>query len=131
MSHVVRKPVFAICEQQRRRLACASAQSDQHLCFRCLDSIIPLVSISENASLHLVSVTVQTSLSPWSQTPKTGFLVMRLICKRKTYHSSEDGAPDPTCEPVNENTGIPLTPLESQGHHLHCSINRKQKLTLA
>ena len=23
---------FAICEQQRRRSACASAQSDQHLC---------------------------------------------------------------------------------------------------
>ena len=32
MSHVIRKPVFAICEQQRRRSACASAQSDQHLC---------------------------------------------------------------------------------------------------
>ena len=26
------KPVFAICEQQRRRSAYASAQSDQHLC---------------------------------------------------------------------------------------------------
>ena len=32
MSHVMRKPVYAICEQQRRRSACASAQSDQHLC---------------------------------------------------------------------------------------------------
>ena len=31
-SHVMRKPVFAICEQQRCRSACASAQSDQHLC---------------------------------------------------------------------------------------------------
>ena len=30
--HVMRKPVYAICEQQRRRSACASAQSDQHLC---------------------------------------------------------------------------------------------------
>ena len=28
MSHVMRKPVNAICEQQRRRSACASAQSD-------------------------------------------------------------------------------------------------------
>ena len=28
----MRKPVFAICEQQRRRSACASAQSDQRLC---------------------------------------------------------------------------------------------------
>ena len=27
------KTCFAICEQQRRRSACACAQSDQHLCF--------------------------------------------------------------------------------------------------
>ena len=32
MSHVMRKPVYAICEQRKRRSACASAQSDQHLC---------------------------------------------------------------------------------------------------
>ena len=32
----MRKPVYAICEQQRRRSACASAQSDQRLC--CLPS---------------------------------------------------------------------------------------------
>ena len=31
-SPIMRKPVYAICEQQRRRSACASAQSDQHLC---------------------------------------------------------------------------------------------------
>ena len=31
MSHVMRKPVFAICEQQRHRSPCASAQSDQRL----------------------------------------------------------------------------------------------------
>ena len=31
-SHVMRKPVFAICEQQKRRSACVSAQSDQRLC---------------------------------------------------------------------------------------------------
>ena len=31
MSHVMRKPVYAMCEQQRRRSACASAQSDQRL----------------------------------------------------------------------------------------------------
>ena len=29
----MRKPVYAICEQQRRRSACASAQSDQRLCY--------------------------------------------------------------------------------------------------
>ena len=32
MIHVMRKPVYAICEQQRSRSACASAESDQRLC---------------------------------------------------------------------------------------------------
>ena len=32
LSHVMRKPVYAICEQHRRRSACASAQSDHLLC---------------------------------------------------------------------------------------------------
>ena len=32
MSHVMRKAVYGVCEQQRRRSACASAQSDQRLC---------------------------------------------------------------------------------------------------
>ena len=47
---------------------------------RCLDSILPLVSISEISSLCLSSVAAQTGLNiPWSETPKTGFLVTRLI----------------------------------------------------
>ena len=32
MGLLMRKPVFALCEQQRLRSACASAKSDQHLC---------------------------------------------------------------------------------------------------
>ena len=32
LSLVIRKHVFALWEQQRRRSACTSAQSDQHLC---------------------------------------------------------------------------------------------------
>ena len=51
MSHVMRKPVYAMCEQQKRRSACASMQSDQRLVVRCLDSILPLVSVSRLASL--------------------------------------------------------------------------------
>ena len=47
---------------------------------RCLDSIIPLVSISEISSLCLASVTEQAGLSqPWSQTTTTGFLATRLF----------------------------------------------------
>ena len=47
---------------------------------RCLDSIIPLVSISEIPGLYLASVAAHAGLClTWSQTPKTGFLVTRLI----------------------------------------------------
>ena len=35
MDIIVRKPVFGFCEQQRRRPACASAQTDQRLCYLC------------------------------------------------------------------------------------------------
>ena len=52
----------------------------------CLDSIIPLVSISEISNLYIASVAVQACLSrTWSQTPKTGFLMTRLKwCLTKT-----------------------------------------------
>ena len=71
------KPNYAICEQQRRRSACASAQSDQHFVVRCLDNIIPIVSIFAISCLSLASVAEQTGLRvTWSKTPKT---VTRLI----------------------------------------------------
>ena len=47
---------------------------------RCLDSIMPLVSISEISSLQLAYVAVQAGLCPaWSQTPKTDFHVTWLV----------------------------------------------------
>ena len=46
MSHIMRKPVYAICEHQRRRSDCADV-------VHCLNSIIPLVSTSEISSLYL------------------------------------------------------------------------------
>ena len=73
----MRKPVFAICKQQRRRSACRLISA---FVVRCLDSIIPLVSISEISSLYLASVAAQAGLSlTLSETPKTGFLVMMHI----------------------------------------------------
>ena len=76
----MRKPFYAICKQQRCRSACAFAQSDQHLYFCCLNSIISLVSVSEISSIYLASVAVQASSSlTWSETPKTGFLLTWLI----------------------------------------------------
>ena len=56
----MRKPVFAICEQQRRRPACASAISA--FVVRCVDGIISLVSISEVSSLYLASLAAQSYL---------------------------------------------------------------------
>ena len=51
----MRKPVYAICEQQSADQPdvprSASVQSDQHLIVRCLDSITSLVSISEISRL--------------------------------------------------------------------------------
>ena len=61
LRHVMRKPVFAICEQQRRR----------SFVVRCMDSIIPSVSISKNASMTALAGFCLTCT--WSQTPKTGF----------------------------------------------------------
>ena len=46
LGHVMRKPVYAIFKQQRRRSACASAQSARSLIstfiVRCPDTIIPV-----------------------------------------------------------------------------------------
>ena len=51
---------------------------------RCLDSIIPLVSISEMANLYLASVAAQAGLClTWSQILKTGFLVTWLISHKR------------------------------------------------
>ena len=56
LSHVLRKPVYAICEQQAQ-ISLRSLISA--FVVRCLDSIIPLVSISEISSLSLASVAEQ------------------------------------------------------------------------
>ena len=76
----MKKPVYAICEQQRHISAWASAQSEiSTFVVRCLDSIVSLVSISDISRLLLASVAEQAGLNLiWSQTPKTGFLVTRL-----------------------------------------------------
>ena len=59
------------------------------LCVRCL-SMIPLVSISELSSLHLSLEVGQAGLNlPWSQTPKTGFRVTRLILSKDRLYFSQ------------------------------------------
>ena len=63
---------YVICEQRRRRSACASAQSDQRLCFLCLDSIISRYSIAEIS--RLASVAAQAGLCLiWLETSEDTF----------------------------------------------------------
>ena len=84
MSYVVRKPVYAICDQQRRRSAAHPCSLISAFVVRCLDSIIPRVFISKISSLYLASVVAQAGLClTWWQTPKIGFLVMRLVFRNK------------------------------------------------
>ena len=81
MSHIITKPAF--CHMRTIK----GADQPAHPCslisafvVRCLDSIIPPVSLSKISSLYLAFLAVQASL----QSLKTGFLVTRLICKLVT-----------------------------------------------
>ena len=51
MSHAVRKPAFCICENKGADQLGDDREADQPLCFRYIDSTIPLLPISEISSL--------------------------------------------------------------------------------
>ena len=79
MSHITRKPVYAICEQQSIDQPAHPRSPISTFVVRCRDSIIPLVSILAISCLYLASVDEETGLSlTWSVTLKTGFLETRL-----------------------------------------------------
>ena len=76
----MRKPDFCICENKDADQLRGNREADQRLCFRYMDSAIPLLSKSEISSLYPSCVVVQSGLcGTWSETPKTGFLTTRLI----------------------------------------------------
>ena len=78
LSHVMRKTVLPYANNKGADLPAYPRSLISTFVVRCLDSIIPLVSISEISSLYLASVAAQAGLSPpWTETPKTGFLVAR------------------------------------------------------
>ena len=80
MSLVVRKTFFCICENKDADQLRGNREADQPLCFRYIDSTIPLLSKSKISSLTQSSVTAQPRLCrTWSETPKTGFLIVRLL----------------------------------------------------
>ena len=79
MSRVMRKPVLSICENKDADQLRGNREANQRLCFRHMDSAIPLLYKSEISSLLPSSVTVQPGLCrTWSETPNTGFLTTRL-----------------------------------------------------
>ena len=51
LSHVVRKPTFCICENKDAYQLRGNLEADQRLCFRYIDSTIPLLSKSKISSL--------------------------------------------------------------------------------
>ena len=77
----MRKPVYAICEKTK------GADQRAHprilisaFVIRCLDSIIPLLAITEISRPLLVSSAEQAGLGlNWSQTLTTGFRLSWLI----------------------------------------------------
>ena len=50
LSHVVRKPAFSIRENKDADQLCGNRETDQRLCFRYIDSIIPLLPKYEISS---------------------------------------------------------------------------------
>ena len=67
-----------VCEQHRRRPACASAQSNQRLCYSFFESTIFYLESGKISIFKLVSVAGETGLKlALSETPKTGFLATR------------------------------------------------------
>ena len=75
----MRKPAFCICENKGAHQLRGHRAADQRLCFRYMDSTIPLLSKSEISSLELSSVAVQPDSRIRSETPNTVFLMTRLI----------------------------------------------------
>ena len=71
---------FCICENKGNdRLHCSHA-ADLRLCFKYIYRTIPLLPISKISSFHPSSLALQPGLCrAWSETPKAGFLMTRLI----------------------------------------------------
>ena len=76
----MRKRDYCLCENKGADQLRGNREADQRLCFRYSDSTIPLLLIAKISSIEPAPVTVQTNLCRTRlETPKTGFLVSRLI----------------------------------------------------
>ena len=82
----MRKPDFCLCENKGADQLCNNCTADQRLGFRYMDSTIPLLLKSEIPSFKPSSLTAKAGLCrTWSETPKTGFLSLRLYCSRVCF----------------------------------------------
>ena len=72
--------MFCICEKKDADQLRGNHEADQCLCFRYIDSTIPLLSKPEIPSLYPSSVAVQPGLCRTrSKTQNVAFLITRLI----------------------------------------------------
>ena len=73
------KTLFCICKNKGADQLRDNRAADPRLCFHYTDCTIPLLPKSEISSLQQSSVAVQPGFcQTWSDSLKTGFLVMRL-----------------------------------------------------
>ena len=78
------KPEFCLCQNKGTDQHHSHCEADQRLCFRYMDTTIPLLPKSESSSIYPSSVDAQRRLCrTWSETPETGFLC------RGSYHSQQ------------------------------------------
>ena len=76
----MRKTDFCLCEDKGADQLHSSCEAGRCLCFRYTDSAIALLRTSETTNFCSSSVAAQAGLcQTLSETPKTGFLVSRLI----------------------------------------------------
>ena len=74
------KPTICIGENKGADQLRSNYEADQRLCFRYMDSTIPLLSKSKISSLLPSSVIVQPGLcQTWPETQIVGFLIHQLI----------------------------------------------------
>ena len=79
----MRKPTFRICENKDADQLRGNREADQRLCFRYIDSMIPLLSKSEISSVYPSSVAVQPGLCRTRSETRMLFF----SCRGSYFHS--------------------------------------------
>ena len=84
MSLSMRRPTICIRENKDADQLCSYCTADQHLCFRFLDSMIPVLLKSKISSFKPASLAVQAGLcQTWSETQILDFVMQRFKCENR------------------------------------------------